>query len=135
MFPPAGAHGLQPGVVQVAIDEEIGAHGGADRKQRDQRGAVARELGVIGERRKIEGRRPTGLMSKPMLIEWQGSEFACKPERMRRPILSPFASTISRAEMLSPVDKVTLCRSSPVAIAVALAVKAVRWAEFGRERC
>ena len=57
-----------------------------------------------------------------MLIEWQALRISRPMPRLwRRPMFNPFASTISRAEMSSPVDKVSRWRSALVEIAVALA--------------
>jgi len=45
----------QPGIVRMAVGEEIGAHPASDRKQRDVGGQVARPFGKIGQPRKREG--------------------------------------------------------------------------------
>ena len=46
----------QPRILHVAVDEEVGAHRGADRKQRQIGHPVRRSLGIIGERTEIEAR-------------------------------------------------------------------------------
>ena len=45
-----------------------------------------------------------------MLIEWQGLKISrLRLSWSRRPMFSPFASTIRRAVTVSPVDVVTVC--------------------------
>jgi hypothetical protein len=54
-------HRTQPGIVGLAIDEQVGAHPPlSDRKQRQIGNAVARPLREIGQRREGECRPPDG---------------------------------------------------------------------------
>ena len=65
---------------------------------------------------------PAGWTSKPIEIEWPALMTSrSMPSFWRRPMLRPVASTTRRAEISSPFDSLTVCRSGPVAMSVTLA--------------
>ena len=61
--------------------------------------------------------RPTGTRSKPSEIEWQAlTIWRSMPSWWRSPTFNPLASTTRRAEIFSPFESVTFCRSALVEI-------------------
>jgi hypothetical protein len=61
-------------------------------------------------------------MSNPIEMEWLTLRTWRSMPRLRRsPTLSPLASTTRRAEIISPLDSVSFCRSALVETSVTLA--------------
>ena len=98
------AHLAQPGIVDLAIGEQVGPHPSSDRKQRQIGNAVARPFRKIGQRRKVEGRAADRHQVEADRDRMAGADDLafdaehCGAARHS----SPLASTTSRAEIVSP---------------------------------
>ena len=111
----------QPGIVEAAVHEQIGAHPRADRKQRGVGDAIARPLREIGQRREGECCAPDRDDVEPDRDRMAGADDLLGDAELVRPTFKPLASTTRRAEIVSSLESAILCRSSLVSTVMALA--------------